>query len=87
MNETNPYAGRRRGERRLSALTVGVTAASLLGVGAVAAYDAQLFGTHLVTSGTSESSRDDDGGSQQLQPSTVAPATTQQAPAATSGGS
>ncbi len=90
MNQTNAYDARRQGQRRLSALTIGATTASLLGVGAVVAYDAHLLDLHSLTSQvtarTDDGARGDDG-SAQLQPATTSPSTTQQAPVATSGGS
>ncbi len=87
----NAYEARAQGTRRLSALTAGIAAASVVGVGAVAAYDA-----HLLPSGTGSSTTprvstssqtDDDGATGTLQSAPTAPTVTPQLPAATSGGS
>jgi hypothetical protein len=90
MTDRRAVEARSRGERRLTALTAGVAAASVVGVGVVVAYDAHLFNAptpaSASTSGSARESGDDDSSTQQ-QSTTTVPVTTQQAPQATSGGS
>ncbi len=90
-NPHDPYEVRARGRQRLSALTLGVAAASVVGVGAVVAYDAHLLAANSAPSAQSPSSdssqsSDDSSSGQQLGTSN-GPVATQQVPQATSGGS
>jgi hypothetical protein len=67
VNDHHGYGARERGLQRLSALTVGITAASLVGVGAVVAYDAHALastGTSASTGSSTGSAATDDGTAQ-----------------------
>jgi hypothetical protein len=100
--QADPDSARRLGRARLIDVTVGVAAASLVGVGVVAAYDAQHYrqgspataSQQTVSSGDAQSRSadgdvhgDEDGEQRGLQAPASPPVVTRQPPQAVSGGS